>query len=612
MQRRFVVLIALALGAFTQVSVTQERSGGRITGVIDDRSRSVVKGQLNPAAQPQLDRGRVDPLLTLSRVTVVFKRIDEQQANLDTFLKEQQDPSSRNYQLWLAPEEFADSFGLSPADLEKVVSWLQSRGFTIDEIARSRSWIAFSGTVEQVESAFQTEIHHYTVDGIRHYAPSKDPSVPSALGDVVLGLRSLDDFRLKPRVKTRRSNFTSSLTGKHFLTPNDVWTIYGIRGLYGAGIDGTGQKIAVMGQTNILLSDIRAFRSNSGLPDNDPAVILVPGSPDPGMDSDDLAEADLDLEWTGAAAPQAQILYVNSGNGVFDSLLYSIDKNLAPVLSISYGACEANFSSSDRNLLVSVGQQANALGMTIAAAAGDSGATDCDGQYRNRQLARLGLTVDVPASLPYVTAVGGTTFYDVGNYWNDSNNASNGSARSYIPEIPWNDTLIFRESGLWAGGGGRSAYFSKPSWQQGLGVPSDGARDVPDIALSASLHVPYLICSAGSCVNGFRASDSSLFAVGGTSAGAPIFAGIVALINQSMGTSQGNVNAGLYQLASTAPGAFHDIATGGNWMPCQTGTTDCPGGGLLGYSAGPKYDLANGLGSVDAFRLVNAWPSVSR
>ena len=172
--------------------------------------------------------------------------------------------------------------------------------------------------------------------------------------------------------------------------------------------------------------------------------------------------------------------------------------------------------------------------------------------------------------------------------------------------------MVFRASGLLGGGGGRSAYFSKPSWQQGLGAPSDGARDVPDIALSASLHVPYLICSAGSCVNGFRASDSSLFAVGGTSAGAPIFAGIVALINQSMGASQGNVNAGLYQLASTAPGAFHDIATGGNWMPCQTGTTDCPRGGLLGYSAGRKYDLATGLGSVDAFRLVNAWPSVSR
>jgi subtilase family serine protease len=610
MRRKVVVLIALL--TLVQVSMTQERLGDRITDVIDERKRTVLQGHLNPAAKPQADRGRVDRQLTLPRVMMVFKRTEEQQANLDAFLKEQQDPSSRNYQLWLTPEEFASRFGLSPADLNKVVSWLQTKGFRIDEISRSRSWIAFTGTAQQVESAFQTEIHHYIVDGVRQYAPSMDPSVPSALGNVVRGLRSLDDFRLKPRLKTRRANFTSSITGNHFLTPEDVWTIYGIRNLYSAGIDGAGQKIAVVGQTDILISDISAFRSNSGLPANDPTVVLVPGSPDPGVNSDDMAEADLDLEWAGAIAPTAQIIYVNSGDGVLDSLLYSIDQNIAPVVSISYGACEANFSVSDRNLLVSVGQQANAQGMTIVAAAGDSGATDCDGQYTNRQLARLGLTVDVPASLPYVTAVGGTTFYDVGNYWSASNNASNGSVLSYIPEVPWNDTLVFRASGLVAGGGGRSAYFSKPSWQQGPGVPSDGARDVPDISLSASMHVPYLICSAGSCVNGFRASDSSLFAVGGTSAGAPIFAGIVALINQKMGVSQGNVNAGLYQLASSNPNTFNDIATGGNWMPCQAGTVDCPRGGLLGYNAGRRYDLATGLGSVNAFTLVNAWTSLSR
>src|SRR5207249_1344738 len=321
-------------------------------------------------------------------------------------------------------------------------------------------------------SAFQTEIHHYVVDGALHYAPAKEPSVPSAFGDVVFGLRSLDDFRWRPRLKTRRAHFTSSITGNHFLTPDDIWTIYGIRSLYSTGIDGTGQKIAVIGQTDILISDIRAFRTNAGLPGSDPTVIVAPS--------------------------------------------------------------------------------------------GDSGATDCDGQYANRQLATLGLTVDIPASLPYVTAVGGTTFFDVGNYWSNSNDQTNGSALSYIPEVPWNDTLVFRQSGLWAGGGGSSLFFSKPPWQQGSGVPSDGARDVPDIALSASMHVPYLICSSGSCVNGFRASDSTLFTVSGSSVGAPIFAGIVALINQRMGAPQGNVNPGLYQLAASVPDAFHDIATGGD------------------------------------------------
>src|SRR5262249_24934535 len=179
-------------------------------------------------------------------------------------LKDQQDPSSRNYQLWLTPEEFADRFGLSADDINKVTSWLQSHGFKIEEIARSRTWIAFSGTAEQVHSAFQTEIHHYVVDGVRHYAPASEPSVPSALAGVVLGFRALDDFRLKPRLKTTRASFTSSLSGNHFLTPDDVWTIYDIRNLYNTGIDGTGQTIAVMGQTDILLSDIQTFRTNSG------------------------------------------------------------------------------------------------------------------------------------------------------------------------------------------------------------------------------------------------------------------------------------------------------------------------------------------------------------
>jgi len=599
-------------GALTQVSATQERFGGRITAAVDERSRSVVEGHLHPLAKVGSDHGRVDPLVTLPRITMMFKRTKGQQADLDVFLQEQQDPASRNYQLWLTPEEFADRFGLSADDMNKVISWLQSHGLRIDETARSRTWVAFSGTVGQVESALQTQIHHYVVGGVRHYAPATEPSVPSALASVVLGFRSLDDFRLKPRLKTARHKFTSNLSGNHFLVPDDVWTIYDIRNLYSAGIDGTGQKIAVMGQTDVLISDIRTFRSNSGLPPNDPSLILVPGSTDPGIVNDDLPEADLDLEWAGAIAPKAQVIYVNSGDGAFDSLLYSIDENIAPVISISYGACESDFSRSDRTLLVSAGQQANAQGMTIVASSGDAGATDCDGDVNDRQLARLGLAVDIPASLPYVTGVGGTTLYDIGNYWSNSNNASNGSAVSYIPEVPWNDTLVLREMDLAAGGGGRSAYFSKPSWQQGPGVDSDGVRDVPDIALSASKHVPYLICSAGSCVDGFRASDSTLFTVGGTSVGAPVFAGMVVLINQKMATPQGNVNPGLYQLVNTVPTAFHDVATGGNWMPCQAGTTDCPRGGLIGYGAKRGYDLATGLGSVDALKLVNAWPSLPR
>jgi subtilase family serine protease len=591
------------------MSLTQGRVIRRIVGPVQERSLSVVRGNLHPLARPELDRGPLNSRQPIPRIKMVFTRTAEQDAALNTLLQEQQDPSSPNYHAWLTPEEFADRFGLDPTDVDTVVSWLQSQGFTIDEVARSRSWVTFSGTAGQVNTALHTQLHEYAVNGQRNYAAALEPSVPAAIRNVVSGFGSLHNFRMKPRVKSLKANFTSNITGNHFLVPTDVATIYDAGTLYNNGINGTGQKIAVMGQTNILLSDIATFQSNSGLPNNPPTVILVPGSGNPGISSNDLPEADLDLEWSSAIAPKASIIYVNSGNGAFDSLQYAVDQNLAPVISISYGDCEPNFSTSDFNFFTALGKQANAQGITIVAPSGDAGAADCDGDFPGRMVAELGLAVDVPASLPYATGVGGTTLFDVrGTYWSPSNNAQNGSALSYIPEVPWNDTLIFATQGLVAGGGGRSANFAKPSWQTGPGVAKDGTRDVPDISFPASSYDGYLICSGGSCVSGFRASDSTLFAVSGTSVGAPIFAGVVALLNQRMGTPQGNVNAGLYTLAESSPTAFHDITSGGNWMPCLARSPNCSSGGLLGYSAGKGYDMVTGLGSIDIFKVVNSWP----
>ncbi len=606
---RAIAVASLSFAALSGVSQTQGTLSNRIRGPMDERSTSVVRGNLHPRALAEFDQGRLDEVTPVHRITMVFKRTEGQQAGLNALLQEQQDPSSPNYHLWLTPEEFGDRFGLNAADLDTIVSWLKSRGFTVDETARGRSWVTFSGTAGQVDRAFRTELHQYSVNGVPHYAAAREPSVPAALVDVVSGFGSLHDFGMKPRVKARRAHFTSNLTGNHFLVPGDVATIYDIGNLYNIGFDGTGQKIAIVGQTDIFLSDIAAFRNASGLPAKQPTVILVPGSGDPGVNEDDIVEADLDLEWSGAVAPNAEIIYVNSGDGAVDALQYTVDHKLAPVVSITYGDCENNFATSDINFLVALGQQANAQGMTIVAPSGDAGATDCDGDFTGRQLAILGLAVDAPASLPYATAVGGTILFDVdGVYWNTGNRADNGSALSYIPEVPWNDTLAFAADGLFAGGGGRSTHFAKPTWQVAPGVPKDSSRDLPDISLSASDYDGYLICSTGSCVNGFRASDSTLFAVSGTSVPTPIFAGIVALINQRMGTPQGNVNPGLYKLAQTVPETFHDVTSGGNWMPCQTGTVNCPHGGFIGYSAGRGYDLATGLGSIDVFRLVSGWP----
>src|SRR5262249_6900675 len=123
------VIVSLSVIVFTRVSLTQGTLSNRIRNRIDERSLSVVRGNLHPLARPELDRGRLISRAPIHRVTMVFKRTDAQQANLDAFLEEQQDPSSPNYHLWLTPEEFADRFGLSEADLNTTVSWLQSQGF---------------------------------------------------------------------------------------------------------------------------------------------------------------------------------------------------------------------------------------------------------------------------------------------------------------------------------------------------------------------------------------------------------------------------------------------------------------------------------------------------
>lgn len=307
---------------------------------------------------------------------------------------------------------------------------------------------------------------------------------------------------------------------------------------------------------------------------------------------------------------------MNSKNVLFSSLPYAVDQNLAPVISISYGLCEAQLDGNDIATLTSSAQQANAQGQTIVVSSGDSGPADCDfSSDPNNPVksATHGYGVDVPASFPNVTGMGGTEFSEgdgtgATQYWSGTNNGSNGSALSYLPETSWNDTPT--DGSLAASGGGVSTLFSKPSWQTGMGVPADGQRDVPDLALASSAdHDGYLICSRSSCVNGYRRADQNmtLNVIGGTSTAAPAFAGVVALLVQQTNQPQGNVNPILYGLAASAPNVFHDITTGDNMVPCTQGSKDCPSGGMIGYSAGPGYDLVTGLGSFDAGALAAAW-----
>jgi len=325
------------------------------------------------------------------------------------------------------------------------VAWLASAGFTLHETGRGRNWIAFSGTAQQILLTLHTPIHRYEVNGKMHFANAAEPSVPEALADVIDGFMGLDDFHPVPLIKFPPPEY--NVGSSHYLVPADFATIYDVAPLYQAGIDGTGQSIAVVGEFDVSLSDIRTFRTHYNLAANDPKLILYgadPGYMDP--------ETNLDLEWAGAVAPKATIYYVY-GQDAFTAVVYAISLNVAPVISISYGSCEVGFRPTYWR---SIAQQGNAQGITILAASGDAGAAGCDLQS-SAPFASCGRMVDFPAVLPEITGVGGTQFVEgSGTYWSSTNLPSLGSALAYIPEAAWNESSP--SMGLGSTGGGASLF----------------------------------------------------------------------------------------------------------------------------------------------------------
>jgi uncharacterized protein (TIGR03437 family) len=581
--RPLTILICATLPLLAQ----ENRIAGPIGG-----DRRTLAGSLHPQAQTRFDQGSVEPSLKIPYITIMLKPSPAQEADLERLLEDQQDRSSPSYHRWLTPEEFGVRFSLSPADYSAIISWLESQGLHIEDRARAHNWIAFSGEARQLQTAFATQIHRYQIAGDAYIANATELSIPAALKDLVSGVRGLDDFW-----KADLPHYTNS-AGAHLLAPDDWATIYDVAPLYSMGIDGSGQRVAIIGRSDMNQSYVNSFRSLMGLPPTSVEQHLI--GPDPGI-TNAAGEAHLDVEWAGAIARNATIVYVYANN-FNDAAQAAIDQNLAPVMSESYGTCEIGSAVGLRALA----QQANAQGITWLASSGDSGGAGCDphGFFNSTAglvPAMLGAAVSQPASFPEVTAVGGTQFNEGGGqYWNSTNTASRGSAMSYIPEVVWNET---GPGGLLASGGGASIYFPKPAWQTGPGVPNDNARDVPDVSFSAAgNHDGYMVVNAiGQIVTG------------GTSAGAPSFAGVVGLLNQyvvSQGIQStpglGNINPELYRLARTSTNVFHDITQGDNKVPCAQSSPDCSSGSI-GFAAGPGYDQATGLGSIDVLNLIRQW-----
>jgi hypothetical protein len=704
------VSLLLPLRAFAQAAPVQSR----ITQAVDESNLTVLKGNTYYLARAEYDRGAAPSSLPMNRMLLVLQRSPSQEATLEQLLDQQQDLSSPNYHQWLTPQQFGQQFGPSDQDIQTITSWLQSHGFQVAPISNGRTIIEFSGTASQVQEAFHTTIHKYSVPTATgaledHWANSTDPSIPTALAPVIVGINTLHNFPRKAMHVVRGAYTKNPETGIvkplgpanpatpswttscdqgqatcFFLGPYDFAAIYNVAGLWNGSptIDGTGQTIAVIGESDVDFRDIEGFQNMFGLPTKDP--VLVHDGPDPGVVPGDETESDLDLEWSGSVAKGATIDFViaattNTTLGVDLAAQHAVDHNVAPIISESYGICELGVGTIGNQFYSAMWQQAAAQGITVLIAAGDSGSAGCDSQDNQSPApAELGLQVSGFASTPYNVAVGGTDFNDLASpstYWNATNaTTTQASAKGYIPEIPWDDSCTsvaisffgFSTNPLTncnnsqllsfavitvGGSGGKSACtvndgndpsscsggYAKPSWQAGKGVPSDGKRDIPDVALFASAGSislsAYIICEADQTAATYCSAETPDFlAVGGTSASTPSFAGIMAMVDQKTASRQGNANYILYQLAAqsgascTSSGSlastciFYDITTGTNAMPCddtvpQPVNCGAPGaegiGILTGYNSTTGYDLTTGLGSVNAANLVNKWSTIT-
>ncbi len=589
-------------------------------------------------------------LAQVLHVSVLLSRAPAAESAFSQLVANQQNLMSPLYHQWLTPQQVGELYGPTSNDLAAVTFWLTSQGLTVESTSPNGLIIRASGSMTAVGGAFHTTFATFTAKGRqRRLSAMSAPSVPAALSAVIRSVHGLTQAHYEPQ--SRFSVHTSPTAGlgaqvdlgagSNAILPKDFSIIYDVASIYDAGDEGatigsTAQRIAIIGKSRVMASDIANYEALAGLPSVQPNVVLA--GADPGVATGSnigyASEATLDVDRVIGTAPGAQTDLVLSADtstddGVDIGIAYNIETLRDPVMTVSFGSCEAQNGSAEADYLNSQFETAASEGISTFVSADDSGVAGCDTPFAGVTLAETPqlASINVLCSSGYVTCVGGTEFNDEVNpslYWASANtNPGYESALSYIPEGAWNESSTFNGSGAMlyqvaAGGGGVSAYIAKPSWQNGIGVPADGFRDVPDVAFTAADHDGYLGCFAaggGSCVSSSSGTEITVFS--GTSAAAPGMAGIAALLNTKMGVKQGNLNPMLYRLAASTPAAFHDvtIATSGvigcsaavpstcnNSTPAEASLT----GGLAGYVVGAGYDQATGLGSLDVADFISA------
>jgi subtilase family serine protease len=672
-------VLALTFGCMSTLAAQTTPARILITQPIDSNRPHALAGNTRPEASPQNDRGKVADTLDLPHMLLQLQRSPEREQALRNFIDQQQDSSSPNFHRWLTAVQFGQLYGPAEQDIESVSGWLRSSGFSVNTVYPSGMLIDFSGTAGQVLATFKTEIHRLSVNGKDHLANMSDPQIPEALAPVVSGIVSLHDFR-PHSMKMPSPRYT---LGFQVLVPDDLATIYDLKPAFAAGYTGKGQIVAVLEDSNLYnTEDWYTFRRVLGLSSYTAGSLstINPAPPhgtsncsDPGANEDD-DEATLDAEWASAAAPDAKIEVVTCADTTTTPGFVIAAQNIInatfppPIISLSYGFCEAVTGVALNAAYNSAYQQAAAEGVSVFVAAGDEGAAECD---RGLAAAIHGIGVSSSGSTPYNVAVGGTDFADTSQrttstYWGPTNNSNYGSALSYIPEIPWNDSCagsvlavfsgfsvgygpagycassmaqLAGELNTVAGSGGPSGCasgataenfvvggtckgYAKPSWQTGVtGIPNDGVRDLPDVSLFAADGVWghfYIFCFSDPFNGGTPClgAPNEWSGGGGTSFASPIMAGIQALVNQKMGAAQGNPNPVYYKLAggSEAASVFHSITTGDIVVNCS-GDINCFGTGFSGRGRSEPLTLFDGNGGLStashayrpAFAAASGW-----
>ena len=518
----------------------------RVTAKVDITKRATLPGHVPPAVRSAVDLGRIDPSTPAQHLVMVLKSSDAQKREIRRVIDQQQDKRTGNYHQWLTPEEFGQHFGVHDADIAQVSAWLSSQGFTVENVSKSKRVIQFSGTTGNIESAFQTEVHSYKVGSQQHVSISRDITVPAALSPVIAGVPLSNFFRkshmgpVQRLSQLKQAPNYSACTGSsvstcttHYVGPSDFATIYNTAPLLAAGINGTGSSIAIVGRSDILLSDVQSYRQLFNLPINDP--IFIHAGQDNGVEPGDDGESDLDVEISGGIAPKAQVYFVIGTptymvDGITNSIEYIVENNLADIMSISYGSCESAEGAGGNEFNLQAFEQAAAQGISVFVAAGDNGPAECDDSSDSAEV--YGYATGGESSTPYTVSVGGTEF-DEGTatstpYWSLYTDQWHlNSALTYIPERPWNEALAADAtstpsadlSGLWSGSGGISAYYLQPSWQSGPGVPSSdptlvGGNWVTGINItnggSGYITAPTVTFSGGGCITEPSAGSATI------------------------------------------------------------------------------------------------------